>query len=63
MFEGLFFDKDRYDLSVVGRAKMNERLRKNVDTSVRTLSKRDILDILRELLRVKNGQSKIDDID
>lgn len=63
LFEGLFFDKEHYDLSVVGRVKMNERLGKNVDTSVRTLSKEDVLDILKELLKVKNGQSRIDDID
>lgn len=63
LFDGLFFDKNRYDLSVVGRVKMNERLGKDVSTSVRTLTKSDILDILKELLKLKDGNSRVDDID
>ncbi|MBX6368879.1 MAG: DNA-directed RNA polymerase subunit beta [Rhodospirillales bacterium] len=63
LFRGLFFDPERYDLSAVGRVKMNSRLGLNTDDSVRTLRKEDILAILKVLVNLKDGQGEIDDID
>ncbi len=63
MFQGLFFDPERYDLSAVGRVKMNSRLDLETDDSVRTLRKADILAILRTLVGLKDGRGEIDDID
>ena len=63
MFNGLFFDGDRYDLSAVGRVKMNARLDFQTDDQVRTLRKEDILAILKILVGLKDGKGEIDDID
>ena len=63
LFESLFFDPERYDLSAVGRVKMNARLGLKSDDSVRTLRKADILAILRVLVLLKDGRGEIDDID
>ncbi len=63
LFQGLFFDGERYDLSAVGRVKMNSRLRQETDDQVRTLRKEDILSILRVLVDLKDGRGEIDDID
>ncbi|HMB78274.1 MAG TPA: DNA-directed RNA polymerase subunit beta, partial [Kiloniellaceae bacterium] len=63
MFNGLFFDNERYDLSAVGRVKMNARLDFQTDDQVRTLRKEDILEILRILIDLKDGKGEIDDID
>jgi DNA-directed RNA polymerase subunit beta len=64
MFHGLFFDQERYDLSAVGRVKMNSRLGfDSVDDSIRVLRGEDILTILRILLDLKDGRGDIDDID
>ncbi len=63
MFNGLFFDPERYDLSAVGRVKMNSRLGFETDDSVRTLRKDDILEILKILVDLKDGRGEIDDID
>jgi len=63
MFEGLFFDSERYDLSSVGRVKMNSRLGQETADTVRTLRKQDILEILRILVELKDGRGEIDDID
>ena len=63
MFKGLFFDSERYDLSSVGRVKMNSRLGFETDDSVRTLRKQDILKILQILCELKDGKGEIDDID
>ncbi|WP_374316615.1 DNA-directed RNA polymerase subunit beta, partial [Microbacterium sp.] len=63
LFNGLFFDIERYDLSPVGRVKMNSRLRQETDDQVRVLRKEDILSILRVLCRLKDGDGVIDDID
>ena len=59
----LFFDEERYDLSAVGRVKMSARLNLDVDDSVRTLRKIDILSILKVLVNLKDGHGEIDDID
>src|SRR5215831_11815196 len=63
LFNGLFFDPERYDLSAVGRVKMNSRLGLTTNDSVRTLRKDDILAILKVLVELKDGRGEIDDID
>jgi len=63
MFKGLFFDSERYDLSAVGRVKMNARLDFETDDQLRTLRKEDILKILKILAELKDGRGEIDDID
>ena len=63
LFKGLFFDNERYDLSSVGRVKMNSRLEMETDDQVRTLRKEDILSILKTLVNLKDGRGDIDDID
>src|SRR5262245_23526615 len=64
LFNGLFFDAERYDLSAVGRVKMNSRLEMlDTDDTVRVLRKQDILAILRVLAELKDGRGDIDDID
>ena len=63
LFDNLFFNPDRYDLSVVGRLKINERLGVDAPLEQRTLSKEDILKAVAYLLKLKNGQGEVDDID
>jgi len=63
LFHGLFFDQERYDLSAVGRVKMNARLGFETDDQLRVLRKEDILAILKILLDLKDGRGEIDDID
>jgi DNA-directed RNA polymerase subunit beta len=63
MFKGLFFDSERYDLSAVGRVKMNARLEFETDDQLRTLRKADVLEILKILVDLKDGRGEIDDID
>ncbi len=66
LFQGLFFDSERYDLSTVGRVKMNARLNVEMDAvpdTVRHLRKDDILRIIKVLTELKNGRGEIDDID
>ncbi|MBT4880390.1 MAG: DNA-directed RNA polymerase subunit beta [Alphaproteobacteria bacterium] len=63
LFNGLFFTNDRYDLSSVGRVKMNARLGFETEDSIRTLRKDDILAILKILLDLKDGRGNVDDID
>ncbi len=63
LFNGLFFDTERYDLSAVGRVKMNSRLGLETDDTVRALRKEDILSILKVLVELKDGRGEIDDID
>ncbi len=63
IFEGLFFDSERYDLSSVGRVKMNIRLDVDVEDTVRTLRKEDIIEVVRVLVNLKDGKGDIDDID
>ena len=63
LFNKLFFDADRYDLSIVGRIKLNERLGLKVDREHRTLTKEDILEAVKYLIKLKNGEGDIDDID
>jgi DNA-directed RNA polymerase subunit beta len=63
LFKGLFFDPERYDLSAVGRVKMNSRLGFETDDSVRMLRKEDILAVVKLLVDLKDGRGEIDDID
>lgn len=63
LFKSLFFDIERYDLSSVGRVKMNARLGLKTDDSVRVLRKEDIVKIMQTLLNLKDGRGEIDDID
>jgi len=63
LFKSLFFDDSRYDLSSVGRMKLNRRLgRKDNDGSL-VLENEDIIDVIRELINIRNGLSTVDDID
>ncbi|MBC6405363.1 MAG: DNA-directed RNA polymerase subunit beta [Rhodospirillales bacterium] len=66
LFKGLFFDSERYDLSAVGRVKMNARLYGSEDATddqLRVLRKEDMLKILKILCDLKDGIGEIDDID
>jgi DNA-directed RNA polymerase subunit beta len=63
VFRGLFFDPERYDLSAVGRVKMNARLGLESEDTVTILRKEDFIEIVRVLLDLKDGRGEIDDID
>ncbi|MEG3115799.1 DNA-directed RNA polymerase subunit beta [Salinicola sp. 4072] len=63
LFHNLFFSEDRYDLSGVGRMKFNRRLRRDTDTGSGVLDNQDILDVLKELINIRNGFGEVDDID
>jgi len=63
LFNGLFFDSERYDLSAVGRVKLNARLNLETDDTLRTLRKEDILAVIKTLVNLKDGRGEIDDID
>ena len=63
MFRGLFFDSERYDLSAVGRVKMNMRLELDAPDDIRTLRKEDVLSVLKLLVGLRDGRGEIDDID
>src|SRR2546430_14544358 len=63
MFQSLFFDPERYDLSAVGRVKMNMRLDLDAPDTVRVLRKEDIVAVVRTLVDLRDGRGEIDDID
>ena len=63
ILNSLFFDSERYDLSAVGRVKLNARLGLTTPDSVRILQKEDILRIIKTLLELKDGKGEVDDID
>ncbi|MGX5714287.1 DNA-directed RNA polymerase subunit beta [Sphingopyxis terrae subsp. ummariensis] len=63
LFAGLFFDPERYDLSAVGRVKLNMRLGLDAEDTVTTLRSEDILAVVKELVNLKDGKGEIDDID
>ncbi|MBV1702309.1 MAG: DNA-directed RNA polymerase subunit beta [Hyphomicrobiales bacterium] len=63
MFHSLFFDSERYDLSAVGRVKMNLRMDLNAEDTVRVLRKEDILAVIKALVDLRDGRGQIDDID
>jgi DNA-directed RNA polymerase subunit beta len=62
-FNNLFFNPERYDLSRVGRLKLNHKLKLNVPLDQGTLRREDILEVVRYLIELKNGNGQIDDID
>ena len=62
-FNNLFFNSDRYDLSKVGRLKLNHKLRVQAPLDQGTLRREDILQVVRYLIELKNGNGAIDDID
>ena len=62
-FNNLFFNPERYDLSRVGRLKLNHKLKINVPLDQGTLRREDILEVVRYLIELKNGNGQIDDID
>ncbi|WP_297327789.1 DNA-directed RNA polymerase subunit beta [uncultured Bartonella sp.] len=63
MFNSLFFDPERYDLSAVGRVKINMRLDLDCPDTVRILRKEDILAVVKTLVELRDGRGEIDDID
>src|SRR5690554_2572502 len=63
LFNNLFFSEERYDLSAVGRMKLNRRLRREESTGEGTLTHEDIIDVLKTLIDIRNGQGSVDDID
>ncbi|PZO91563.1 MAG: DNA-directed RNA polymerase subunit beta [Sphingomonas sanxanigenens] len=63
LFAGLFFDPERYDLSAVGRVKLNMRLDLDAPDTVTTLRTEDILAVVKTLVDLKDGKGEIDDID
>ena len=63
LFNSLFFDNDRYDLSDVGRVKLNMRLNLDTPDDHGTLTKEDISHVLRTLVDLRDGRGEIDDID
>jgi DNA-directed RNA polymerase subunit beta len=63
LFDTLFFDSERYDLSAVGRVKMNMRLALDAEDTVRTLRREDIVSCIKALVDLRDGRGDIDDID
>ncbi|NIN39293.1 MAG: DNA-directed RNA polymerase subunit beta [Gammaproteobacteria bacterium] len=63
LFNNLFFSADRYDLSPVGRMKFNRRVGRSEVKGPGVLSKEDIIDVLKVLIDIKNGNGMVDDID
>ena len=63
LFDTLFFDSERYDLSAVGRVKMNMRLALDADDTQRTLRSEDIVSCIRALVELRDGKGEVDDID
>ncbi len=63
LFSNLFFSPERYDLTAVGRMKFNRRLSRVEEEGEGTLSNEDIIDVLKCLINIRNGQDTVDDID
>ncbi len=63
LFDTLFFDSERYDLSAVGRVKMNMRLDLDAEDTMRTLRKEDIVSCIKALVELRDGKGDVDDID
>jgi DNA-directed RNA polymerase subunit beta len=63
LFANIFFSSERYDLSEVGRMKFNRRLGRDESEGPGVLTKEDIVDVLRELINIRNGNGVVDDID
>jgi DNA-directed RNA polymerase subunit beta len=63
LFQNLFFNPDRYDLSAVGRMKFNRRVGRDNSLGSGILENEDILDVLKTLINIRNGYGTVDDID
>ncbi|MEJ1965739.1 MAG: DNA-directed RNA polymerase subunit beta [Gammaproteobacteria bacterium] len=63
LFNNLFFNEERYDLSGVGRMKFNRRVRREDGVGSGVLSREDIIDVLKVLIDIRNGNGGVDDID
>ncbi|MCB9706137.1 MAG: DNA-directed RNA polymerase subunit beta [Myxococcales bacterium] len=63
LFDSLFFKSDRYDLSTVGRLKLNHKFGIDEDLTTTTLTLRDIMETVRYLIELRNGRGQTDDID
>ena len=63
LFNNLFFNKDRYDLSAVGRLKIISKFKKNISIEKRILDKIDILDVVKHMHNLIDGIGEVDDID
>jgi len=63
LFRNLFFAEERYDLSGVGRMKFNRRVGRSEVEGSGVLDRKDILDVLRVLINIRNGKGSVDDID
>ncbi len=63
LFHSMLFDAERYDLSAVGRVKMNMRLDLQVEDTMRVLRPEDILEVVKTLVGLRDGRGEIDDID
>ncbi len=63
LFNNLFFNNDRYDLSKVGRMKLNRRLGIDSETGEHVLTNDDIINVLKLLIGIKNGSNNVDDVD
>ena len=63
LFDTLFFDSERYDLSAVGRVKMNMRLALDAEDTQRTLRREDIVACIKALVDLRDGKGQVDDID
>ena len=63
LFNSMFFDSERYDLSAVGRVKLNARLGLDVEDTMRVLRVEDIMAVVKTLVDLKDGRGDIDDID
>ena len=63
LFDSLFFRADRYDLSTVGRLKLNHKFGLGEQLTTQVLTKRDILETVKYLVELRNGRGQIDDID
>src|ERR1700756_5759788 len=63
LFQNLFFNGERYDLSPVGRMKFNRRVGREEITGSGVLSKEDIIEVMKTLIDIRNGNGHVDDID
>ena len=63
LFNNLFFNSDRYDLSSVGRLKINAKFKKDTDINQKILDKSDIIDVVKHMHNLIDGKGDIDDID
>lgn len=63
LFNNLFFNAERYDLSEVGRLKLNHKFNLDEPLTNRVLTKRDIMEVVRYLIELRNGNGQVDDID